>query len=67
MGTPESYARKLHGGETPKREAEEGLGPLIFAGLGVARKLPRDAKRVVDLKKEEREKVKGWVCWWWCW
>jgi len=40
---------------------EEGLSPLMAAGLGKARKLPWEAKRVAGLKKEEREEVKGRV------
>jgi len=61
VGTTESYEHKLRGGETPKREVEDGLGPLMAVGLGEARKLPREAKRVADLKKEEREEGKGRV------
>jgi len=61
VGTTESYAHELCGGETPKRVVEDGLGPLMAAGLGEARKLPREAKRVADLKKEEREEGKGRV------
>jgi len=40
---------------------EEGLGPLMVAGLGEACKLPREAKGVASLKKEERQEVKGKV------
>jgi len=60
-GTPKSYVHELRGGETPKREVEERLGPLMVVSLGEARKLPRKDKRVADLKKEGREEVKGRV------
>jgi len=32
--TPQSYACELRSGETPKREVEEGLGPLVAIGFG---------------------------------
>ena len=52
---------KLRGRETPKREVEEGLCPLMAAGLGETRKLPREDQGVAGLKKEKREEVKGRV------
>jgi len=61
VGTRESYAHELRGRETPKREVEEGLGPLMAASLKEAYKLPREAKRMAGLKKERREEVKGRV------
>jgi len=61
VGTLESYVHELRGGETPKREVEEGLGPLMATGLREVRKLPREAKRVDDLKNERKEEVKGRV------
>ena len=61
VGTLESYVHELRGGETPKREVEEGLGPLMAANLKKACKLPRENKRVAGLKKERREEVKGRV------
>ena len=34
---------------------------MMAASLGEACKLPREAKRVADLKKKKREEVKGRV------
>ena len=53
--TLESYAHKLYGGETSKREVEEGLSPFMAVGHKEVCRPPRVAKEVAGHKEEEEE------------
>ena len=45
-GTLKSYAHGLHSRETPKREANGGLGPLVAIDPMEVRRPPKVAKEV---------------------